>query len=236
MAQDIGPLIPGWTAAQPPEPTPMAGHHAELAPLTPDHAPALWQGFAGHPNLWLYMASGPFPDQAAFASWISTIAGKPDPLFYAIRPRGGRWSGMASFMRIVPKDGVMEVGNICLGPALQGTAAATEAMALMMGHAFDLGYRRYEWKCNALNQPSRRAAQRLGFSYEGLFRQHMVIKGRNRDTAWFSVTDAEWPALRSAYLQWLAPDNFLAGGRQKTALSDLTAALVTQPDPSLIDA
>ena len=138
---------------------------------------------------------------------------------------------MASYLRIAPEAGSIEVGNICFGPALQRTKAATEAMYLMMKWAFDAGYRRYEWKCNALNMPSRRAAQRLGFSYEGIFRQALVVKGRNRDTAWFAIIDKEWPALREAYAAWLAPANFTVAGKQRESLADLTRLVRAASDP-----
>lgn len=231
QAGEIGAELAGWQPPPPPPRQGMAGHWAELAPLSADHAPALWRAVEGRAELWTYMGAGPFATEAEFAGWIAAIAGSEDPQFWAIRPRGGDWAGMASYLRIVPKDGAIEAGNILFSPALQGTPAATEAMVLMMARAFDLGYRRYEWKCNALNLPSRRAAQRLGFSYEGTFRQHMVIKGRNRDTAWFAVTDRDWPALKAAYGQWLDPGNFVQG-RQVVALSDLTRGLAAR-DPVL---
>ena len=141
--------------------------------------------------------------------------------------------GVAAYLRITPEHGSIEVGHICLSPALQRSRAATEAMWLMMEWAFSNGYRRYEWKCNALNIPSRRAAQRLGFSFEGIFRQHMIIKGRNRDSAWFAVTDQDWPALREAYAAWLNPANFDAEGRQRERLSDLTNLVRVSDDPGL---
>lgn len=228
----LGPEVAGWSPRPLPGPEPMAGAHAELAPLTPAHAAPLWQAIAGDEALWAYMAAGPFAGFEGFAAWVAQVAGRPDPQFWAIRPRGGDWAGMASYLRIEPAHGAIEVGNILFSRALQATPAATEAMALMMARAFDLGYRRYEWKCNALNLPSRRAAQRLGFSFEGVFRQHMVIKGRNRDTAWFSITDGEWPGVRDALGRWLAPDNFDTEGRQRLALSALTAGLGA-PDPGV---
>lgn len=229
---EIGAEVTGWQAPPAPPRQPLAGQWVDLAPLSPDHAPALWRAIQGRPELWTYMGGGPFATEAEFADWIAQVAPGADPQFWAIRAKGGDWVGMASYLRITPKDGVIEVGNILFAPALQGTPAATEAMVLMMGFAFDLGYRRYEWKCNALNLPSRRAAQRLGFSFEGVFRQHMVIKGRNRDTAWFSITDADWPALKAAYARWLDPGNFVAG-RQLLALSDLTRPLLAARDPGL---
>ncbi len=162
------------------------------------------------------------------------MAGQDDPLFFAIRDlETGHWAGVASYLRITPEAGTIEVGHINLAPELQRTRAATEAMALMMGHAFGLGYRRYEWKCNALNLGSRRAAQRLGFSYEGVFRQAAVVKGRNRDTAWFAAIDEDWPQLSAAFQTWLDPANFDVDGRQRVALSSLTARALVARDPAL---
>jgi RimJ/RimL family protein N-acetyltransferase len=221
----VGPVVPDWQGAPVPGPQPMVGRFVTLERLRPDHAPALWQAIAGHDDLWAYMAAGPFADEAAFAAWVAQAAAQTDPQFWAICPDGGACTGVASYLRITPDQGVIEVGNILFSPALQGTPAATEAMALMMRRAFGLGYRRYEWKCNALNTPSRRAARRLGFGYEGVFRQHMIIKGRNRDTAWFAITDADWPAVQAALDRWLDPGNFDAAGRQIVALSVLTAGL-----------
>ena len=228
----IGPELGAWQAPPHPPRVELSGAWVDLAPLAVDHAPALWRAVEARPELWTYMGGGPFASEAEFAEWIATVAPGADPQFWAIRPKGEDWAGMASYLRITPKDGVIEVGNILFSPVLQGTPAATEAMVLMMRFAFDLGYRRYEWKCNALNLPSRRAAQRLGFSYEGTFRQHMVIKGRNRDTAWFSITDVEWPVLEAAYRRWLDPANFVEG-RQVVALSDLTRGLISARDPAL---
>lgn len=229
----IGPTLTTWTPPPPPTPEVMTGRLVELAPLSAEHGPALWRAVKGRPELWLYMGSGPFEEEAAFLAWITAQAASTDPQFYAIRAPGAEWSGMASYMRITPKDGVIEVGSILYGPALQGSPAATEAMFLMAERAFALGYRRYEWKCNAFNRSSRRAAQRLGFSYEGVFRQHMVMKGRSRDTAWFSILDGEWPALREAYQSWLSPGNFDPKGRQRRSLSALTAPLLKARDPAL---
>lgn len=230
---EVGPSLAGWQPPPHPPQQALRGAWVELAPLDPAQAPELWAAIAGDAGLWTYMGAGPFDGQAAFAGWLTGMATSRDPQFLAIRPRGGTWCGMASYLRIAPKDGGIEVGNILFSAALQGTPAATEAMALMMGQAFDLGYRRYEWKCNALNLPSRRAAQRLGFGFEGVFRQHMVIKGRNRDTAWFSILDGEYPALRQAYDRWLDPANFDADGRQQVALSALTRGLLAARDPVL---
>lgn len=172
---------------------------------------------------WTYLAYGPFPSKADYSAWVRSVQGQPDPIFHAIvDARSGEATGVASYLRIVPEHGVVEVGHIHYAPALQRTPAATEAMYLMMRRAFDeLGYRRYEWKCDRLNAASRRAAERLGFVYEGTFRNAVVVKGRNRDTAWFAVTDARWPALREAFERWLEPANFDAQGRQRQSLSQL---------------
>lgn len=230
----LGAPVPDWTPPGRPERRVMEGRHARLTPLKADHAAAIFAQSAGHDWIWDYMAQGPFATEADCAAWMAQAEVGSDPFFFAIEDLdAGRVSGMASFLRIAPEAGSIEVGNILMTPALQRTRAATEAMALMMAWAFDAGYRRYEWKCDALNRPSRRAAQRLGFSYEGLFRQALVVKGRNRDTAWFSVIDREWPALRRAFDTWLAPENFDAGGQQRQSLSSLTAPLVETRDPDL---
>ncbi len=227
--------VTGWQAAERPGDAPMEGRYARLERLDADaHAAALFAAFAGHDALWDYMPYGPFHSSAAYHRWAKEATGGADPAFWAIFAEGAAHpSGVASYLRITPEHGVIEVGNICLSPALQRGRAATEAMFLMMDWAFAHGYRRYEWKCNALNLPSRRAAQRLGFSYEGVFRQHMVIKGANRDTAWFAMIDSEWPALREAYAAWLSPANFDAKGRQRERLSDLTGLVRVASDPAL---
>lgn len=212
----------------------LSGRLVRLEPLALSHAGDLDAAFRGRDDLWDYMPMGPFADKDAFAEWISLRAGKQDPLFLTIVEKAsGRALGFASFMRIDAANGVIEVGGIALSPALQASVMATEAMALMMAWAFRAGYRRYEWKCNALNMPSRRAAQRLGFSYEGTFRQHMLIKGRNRDTAWYSIIDAEWTAVEAALMAWLEPANFDEGGVQKTRLSAATEHVLKAKDPVL---
>ena len=213
----------------------MDGAVVRLEPLDADaHASELFEAFAGHDALWDYMPYGPFGSAAAYHRWAREREAADDPRFFALRDRAsGLCGGVASYLRITPEAGSIEVGHICISPRMQRGRAMTEAMFLMMDWAFAAGYRRYEWKCNALNLGSRRAAQRLGFSYEGVFRNHLVIKGRNRDTAWFSVIDAEWPALREAYAAWLAPVNFDAGGRQKERLSDLTRLVRAGSDPAL---
>lgn len=202
----------------------IEGRYVVLVPLDPKiHADALWEKTRGEENehLWLYMAYGPFPDREAFCADLEHKASTQDPLFFAILDKAsGSAAGYAALMRMEPAHRCIEVGNILFTPAFQRTRGATEAMYLMARHVFeDLGYRRYEWKCNALNQPSRRAALRLGFTFEGVFRQHMIVKGRNRDTAWFSMLDTEWPARKLAFERWLHPSNFDADGRQKSSLS-----------------
>ena len=180
--------------------------------------------------MWTYFTSGPFEDEAAMLAWLRGVAAKVDPQFYAIVDAGsGRALGLASYLRIDPAAGSVEVGWLHFSPALQQSRLATAAMALMMANAFALGYRRYEWKCNALNRPSWQAALRLGFCYEGTFRQARVDKGHSRDTAWFSVIDGEWPALKGCFERWLADANFDEQGRQRLRLSELTAACRVTP-------
>ncbi|KGB83213.1 hypothetical protein JT55_03815 [Rhodovulum sp. NI22] len=227
--------VPGWAVPRRPDAPVLEGRHARLERLdAARHAADLFAAYDGQDALWDYMLGGPFPSAAAFHRWAAEAAATDDPYFYAIRDlQTGRYAGQASFMRIAPEAGSIEVGSITFSPALQQTRAATEAMYLMMQWAFEAGYRRYEWKCNALNLPSRRAAQRLGFSYEGVFRQAAVIKGCNRDTAWFAAIDSEWPALKEAFGAWLSPANFDAAGRQHARLADLTARVRVASDPAL---
>lgn len=206
----------------------MDGQSIHLVPLEPaKHGVDLYSASHGPEaaSLWRYLFDGPYPDESTFLAAHAKKATSEDPLFYAILDnQSGRAIGYASLMRIEPAHRCIEVGSILYTPALQRTRGATEAMYLLARYIFeDLGYRRYEWKCNALNEPSRRAAVRLGFTYEGLFRQHMIVKGANRDTAWYSMLDAEWPARKAAFERWLSPDNFDAQGRQRNALSSLHA-------------
>lgn len=235
MAAVLGAEVKSWAPPPAPGDVRLEGQQVRLEPLDADaHAADLFAAFTGHDALWDYMPYGPFASASAYHRWVKEMAGKADPFFLAIRARDtGHALGVASFLRITPQAGSIEVGHICLSPALQRSHAATEAMFLMMQWAFDAGYRRYEWKCNALNIPSRRAAERLGFSFEGVFRNHMVVKGRNRDSAWFSVIVEEWPALREAYRAWLSPANFDANGRQRERLSDLTRLVRAGSDPAL---
>ena len=232
-ARMLGEMVIGWTVPPKPGFERITGQHVALERLDADaHASDLFQAFQSDPSLWDYLFVGPFASAAGFHRWLRECTTNPDTAFVAIRDlASGACTGMASYLRIAPEAGSIEVGNICFGPALQRTKAATEAMYLMMKWAFDAGYRRYEWKCNALNMPSRRAAQRLGFSYEGIFRQALVVKGRNRDTAWFAIIDKEWPALREAYAAWLAPANFTVAGKQRESLADLTRLVRAASDP-----
>tara|TARA_Y100001934_G_C12070599_1_gene639835 strand:- start:96 stop:731 length:636 start_codon:yes stop_codon:yes gene_type:complete len=207
----------------------MEGQYCALTPLDPKaHAEGLFNAFAKDAeNIdWTYLPYGPFESLPALQAWLEEIARQSDPLFYTLMDRQGKAVGVASYLRISPANGSIEVGHIHYSPQLQKTPAATEAMYLMMKHAFVLGYRRYEWKCDALNQRSRRAALRLGLSYEGIFRQATVYKGRNRDTAWYATIDLEWPKLKTAFETWLDPANFDASGKQKISLSDLTAPVL----------
>ena len=210
-----------WKPVPHPQPATLAGRTVTLEPLDAEkHAPALWQAIRGHDHVWTWLFDGPYADEASFRASIAAKQAASGFVFFAIAPKStGQAAGYASYLRIEPAQGVIEVGNILLSPALQRTTAATEAMYLMARHVFeDLKYRRYEWKCNALNAPSRRAAQRLGFTFEGIFRQHMVVKDRNRDTAWFSMLDHEWPARKRAFEAWLDPANFNSDGRQVRSL------------------
>ena len=229
LGQPIGFPVPDWQPCARPPRTPMQGRTCRVEPLDPDrHAADLHAANSEDPDgrIWTYMGYGPFAGLADYRAWMEKDALGDDPLFHAIVDQAtGRATGVATYLRIEPKVGVIETGHICYAPPLQRTVAATEAMYLMMARVFDdLGYRRYEWKCDALNAPSRAAALRLGFRYEGTFRQATLYKGRNRDTAWYAITDQDWPALKAAYGEWLAPENFDTDGRQRVSLSQLTAS------------
>ncbi len=217
-----------WKPARPLSRVALEGELVRLEPVdVARHAGRLFAAQSSAPELWAYLPYGPFESETAFRVWLTERAATSDPLFYAIIERSsGRALGMASFLRVEQGHGVIEVGHIWYSPALQRTRLATDAMYVMARHVFDdLGYRRYEWKCNALNEPSRRAAVRLGFTFEGVFRQHMVIKGENRDTAWYSMLDGEWPGAKAAFEAWLRPENFDAEGRQLRSLAELRVVL-----------
>ena len=219
--QLVGDRVEGWTPRPRPEPVRLEGRYVVLEPLTAAHAPALHAALCGSDDadLWTYRTTEPPADLEAMTALVEGVVVDPGLVTFVLRPDGGEPAGLVSYLRIDPVTGSIEVGSILLGRSLQRTTAATEAIHLLMAHAFDtLGYRRFEWKCDALNEPSRRAADRLGFHYEGRFRQHLVVKGRNRDTDWFSVTDTEWPVVRRAHEEWLAPENFDAEGVQRTPL------------------
>lgn len=240
LGQPIGFAVPDWTPRPRPPRTPMEGRWCRIEPLDANrHAEDLHAANIEdrEGRIWTYMAYGPFASLGDYRAWAEKVCVADDPLFHAIIDRqSGRAQGVASYLRIEPAVGVIEVGHINYAPALQRTPAATEAMYLMMRRVFDeLGYRRYEWKCDALNAPSRRAARRLGFSFEGIFRQATLYKGRNRDTAWYAIVDREWPALKGAFERWLDPANFDASGPQRESLSALTAAALREA-PALDEA
>ncbi|WP_048307132.1 GNAT family N-acetyltransferase [Halomonas sp. PR-M31] len=225
----IGEAVPDWHGAKLPARVVLQGRFCRIEPLSAEHhGDALWgaMNLPGAEHNWTYLPYGPFAETASYRAWLTNMAESEDPFFFAIVDAHTQdAAGVASFLRIAPGHGTIEVGHINLSPRLQRRPAATEAMFLMMRDAFARGYRRYEWKCDALNEPSLRAAARLGFTFEGVFRQAAVIKGHNRDTAWFSVIDKEWPALKKAFLTWLAPNNFDAEGKQRQSLTSLTIAL-----------
>lgn len=226
LGQPIGAPLPGWTPARPPPRTPMERRLCRLEPLRASlHAEQLYAAHLADTEgrNWTYLPYGPFASNDGFTAWVESVEQGDDPLFFAIIDRRSeRAVGAASYLRIDPPMGVIEVGHLSYSPALQRTAASTEAMYLMMYRAFEeLGYRRYEWKCDSRNAPSRAAAERLGFQYEGTFRQAVVMKGRNRDNAWFSIIDSEWPAIRTALEAWLAPSNFDESGHQRKQLRAL---------------
>jgi RimJ/RimL family protein N-acetyltransferase len=228
-SRPVGDPLPNWTVRPTPPRTAMQGRFCRVEPIDPArHAADLFAANQLDPGgrNWTYLPQEPFRELAPYQSWLESIAAGDDPLFHAIVALpSGKAVGVAALMRIDRRNGVIEVGNINYSPLLQRRAAATEAMFLLMHRVFvELGYRRYEWKCDALNAASRKAALRLGFRYEGLFRQAVVYKGRNRDTAWFSIIDGEWPALQRAYEAWLAPTNFDTAGRQRANLAAMIAA------------
>lgn len=228
-------IVGNWQPPNAPDPwQAVGGQHVRLEPLSVDHAEALFAAYTaeGGEENWKYLSYGPFETEARLAEWLREFACGADPVFISIRDlRSANILGVASFLRINPDAGVIEVGHIHYSPALQGTVGATEAMFLMMRWVFQQGYRRYEWKCHAMNTASRRAASRLGFSYEGTFYQHTISKGRNRDTAWFAILDWQWSSLEKAFMTWLSHENFDAEGKQKTSLRDLTSRVLYAQDP-----
>jgi RimJ/RimL family protein N-acetyltransferase len=230
LNQPIGLPVPHWTPPASPPRQAMEGRYCSLEPLDPGrHAHELFANFSLDTTGkdWTYLTYGPFKSETEFRSRLEEDDSSSDWLTFTIIELAAKKAlGVASYLRITPTAGSIEVGGIHYSKPLKRTRAATEAMYLMMKNAFELGYRRYEWKCDSLNAPSRAAAQRLGFSYEGAFRQHIVYKGRNRDTAWYSVIDSEWPELRPIYEKWLDPANFDEKGQQRLRLSDLTASLL----------
>jgi RimJ/RimL family protein N-acetyltransferase len=226
-AQPVGEAVPGWQPRPRPERRAHEGRYCRLEPLDVDrHLHDLWiaNSHDTAARNWTYLVHGPYASVDEYEQWMRGASASSDPLFFAVIDRASaRAAGVAAYLRIAPEAGSIEVGHINFSPLLQRTRAATDAMYLMMKHAFELGYRRYEWKCDALNQPSRAAAERLGLTYEGTFRQALVYKGRNRDSAWYAAIDKEWPALRRAFESWLSPGNFDERGEQRQRLSDLTA-------------
>jgi len=224
--QPVGPEV-DTTPAPRPGPVRLEGRFADLEKLDPaTHRDSLWQGMRADDSLWTYMGYGPFAGEADFDRWLDQRAAASDPYAYAVIDRArGEATGTVTLMEVRPAARVIEMGNIVYSPLLQRTPAATEAQYLAAAYVFDtLGYRRYEWKCNALNAPSRRAALRLGFTFEGIFRQHMIVKGRNRDTAWFAMLDTEWPKRKDCFERWLDASNFDAEGRQRGGVSAFAAA------------
>jgi len=221
----VGPPVDA-TPAGTPQPVTLAGRFGTVERVdAARHAADLWRAMAGHEALWTYLPDGPYADEAGFAGWLQARERDTNRYCYAVLDREGRAVGAMSLMEIRPAMRVIEIGYIVYSPLLQRTPLATEAQYLIARYAFEtLGYRRYEWKCDALNAPSRRAALRFGFVYEGIFRQHMIVKGRSRDTAWFAMLDGDWPARKATFERWLAPENFTADARQIESLSVLNNA------------
>lgn len=224
FGQPVGEDLERELPSLPPDKSPMTGRWCSLSQFRPsEQGAALFCAYSAAPDdrEWTYLPYGPFVSQAEFDAWASTITGSTDPLFFVVDDGDGP-CGIASYLRITPAAGSVEVGHIHFAHRLARTPAATEAMFLMMSRVFDAGYRRYEWKCDALNEASRSAALRLGFTFEGVFRQATTYKGRNRDTAWFSIIDEEWPRLRVEFERWLDPANFAGAGQQRSPLRHAT--------------
>lgn len=226
FGQPVGEVVPGWEPRQPPAPVTLTGRYVTVAPLSSAQYADLYAAVCGpeDDDLWTYRAIEKPTSLPELWMHLAGILEQPDQVTFALTPQGRHAEGIATYARLQPAHGQIEVAGVLLARTLQRTPAATEAIHLLLRHAFDdLGYRRFEWKCDSLNEPSRRAAARLGFRYEGRFRHHLVVKGRNRDTDWFSITDAEWAAVREAHEQWLDPANFDDSGRQRSSLSALTS-------------
>lgn len=226
MRQPVGPPVETVEARRP-GPTTIEGRFCRVETLDPTvHGHELWPSFSGDDSLWCYFPFGPFVEERGFAAWLDMRAALDAPVSYVIIDlASGLAAGLVTLMEVRPTMRVIEIGGIIYGRALKRTGAATEAQYLMARYVFEgLGYRRYEWKCDALNAHSRRAALRLGFAFEGIFRQHRIVKGRNRDSAWFSMLDGEWPKRRSTFEHWLAPENFDRRGQQRVSLSSLNLA------------
>jgi RimJ/RimL family protein N-acetyltransferase len=223
--RQVGPAL-DWQPARRPERTVLEGRLVSLRPLDASADAESLYGESDDVDLWTYLPIGPYRDAGEYRERLAADQRSEDPLFFTlVRLADERPVGIASYLRITPEHGVIEIGHIWFGASLRRSTAATEAIYLLAAHAFDeLGYRRLEWKCDSLNQASRRAAERFGFAFEGVFRRHMVVKGRNRDTAWFAITDDEWPAIRDAFQMWLSPENFDEAGHQRRPLGELTAA------------
>ncbi len=221
MPPELGTPVPDWKPATLPPHETIVGRYCQLQPLQSAHAGWLWDAIENHPALWTYLPDGPFPSGGAFLRWIEAQAAREDALFFVICDEAGKALGLCAYLRIDLDNGSIEIGYILFSPLLQRTVAATEAMFLLMRAAFDNGFRRYEWKCNSLNKPSKAAAKRLGFRFEGTFRQAAVVKGHNRDTDWYSILDGDWPAQQKAFERWLSPANFDKSGRQIRRLEGL---------------
>ena len=232
LGQPIGCLVPNWQPPSLPARESIQGRFCRIEPLNVErHAHELFQANSldTEGRNWTYLHYGPFNTFEDYEAWLTECQPSHDPLYFVFIDQATNHAiGLGSWPRIDQRQGTIEIGHLNFSPLMQGKSAATEAMYLLMQRAFELGYRRYEWKCHWLNAPSRKAAQRLGFSYEGIFRQALVVKGRNRDTAWYAIIDEEWPELKRAFQQWLDPANFVATGKQNTSLSSLTARIVKQ--------
>ncbi len=223
MSTEIGTPLPDWKPATLPPHEIMCGRYCQLQPLESAHAAWLWDAIEDHPDLWTYLPDGPFESGGAFLRWVEAQLAREDMIFFAICDLSGLPIGLCAYLRIDAENGSIEIGNILFSPQLQRTRAATEAMFMLMRAVFENGFRRYEWKCNSLNKPSRNAARRLGFRFEGTFRQASIVKGCNRDTDWFSMLDSEWAGQQKAFERWLSPANFDASGRQIRRLEGLRA-------------